>query len=220
MTCWSRSQQHNPFIYLLFCYPSQTFQSWTFLFALCWYQSFNHSFVQKDNELMVEIVGWHGQKKASKKMLISPEYESGNILSVLDNWVPLSPLLPGKGGNTTLKSPDTCGLYLEENQVRMTFKTLFRPQRIPKAATSYRLGEFALGGRIGNGCIIQIIILCSDIHSSHYLYAIANTEFWMGKGSGSAVPEIESSLDKVLTLLFLWTLTCSCLQSFPTLHLT
>jgi len=95
--------------------------------------------------------------------------------------VPLSPPLPGKGGIATLKSSDTCGLYLEGNQVRMTCKTICRPQTIPEAAVSYRLGEFALGGRLGNGCFIQILVLCSLIHSSHYLYVIANTEIWMGK---------------------------------------
>lgn len=45
---------------------------------------------------------------------------------------------------------------------RMAFKTLFR------AATHHRLRVFALGRRTGNGCIVQIIILWSDIHCSHY----------------------------------------------------
>lgn len=100
---------------------------------------------------------------------------------------------------------------------RMTFKSLLRPQRIPKAETHHRLRAF---GRIGNGCIVQIIILWSDIYCSYYSRAIANVDFWMGKGSGSAVPETESTLDKVLTLLSLWTLNCSCLQSFATIQLT
>lgn len=120
------------------------------------------------------------------------------ILNVLNNWVPLSPLLSGKRGNTTLKFPDMW--IVSRGKSRTTFETLFRPQRIPKEATNHRLGDFALRGRIGNGCIIQIIILSWDniVHTIYVQLPIRNSGWEKVQGQ------------QPLKLNFLWIKSLRC----------